>query len=117
MLTESVQRASNSRCIFYIIVRHMVRLSRDQMSLGRIPMPPPELRALVGPTDEEDFDNPTGEPIYRDFGLPSEVYDSVLDFGRGCGRIARRLLLQSPRPRRYVGIDPHGEWWTGPPRI
>jgi hypothetical protein len=31
----------------------------------------------------------------------------VFDFGCGCGRIARQLMQQSPRPQRYVGIDLH----------
>jgi SAM-dependent methyltransferase len=31
----------------------------------------------------------------------------VFDFGCGCGRLARQLLQQRPRPERYVGIDLH----------
>jgi SAM-dependent methyltransferase len=31
----------------------------------------------------------------------------VFDFGCGCGRLARQLLQQTPRPRRYVGVDAH----------
>jgi SAM-dependent methyltransferase len=72
-------------------------------------MAPIELRRLVGPTDEEAFDNPTGTPIFAHHGLSLSSYDSVFDFGCGCGRIARQLLQQSPRPRRYVGIDVHKE--------
>ena len=60
---------------------------------------------MVGPTDPQAFDNPSGTPIYDPFGLPLETYDAVFDFGCGCGRQARQLLLQRPRPRRYVGID------------
>ena len=52
-----------------------------------------------------DYDNPTGLPIYPD--LPPEAYRSVFDFGCGCGRTARQLIQQTPRPTRYVGIDPH----------
>jgi SAM-dependent methyltransferase len=77
------------------------------MSGTRIEIPPLELRQMVGPVDVVDFDNPGGEPIYKDMGVPVELYESVFDFGCGYGRIARRLLLQNPRPRRYVGIDPH----------
>jgi SAM-dependent methyltransferase len=62
---------------------------------------------MVGPTDPEEFDNPRGEPIYERFGLCHDVYETVFDFGCGCGRLARRLLQQNPRPRRYVGIDVH----------
>ena len=38
---------------------------------------------------------------------------SVLDFGCGCGRVARQLILQRPSPTTYVGIDLHAgmiEW-------
>jgi SAM-dependent methyltransferase len=63
------------------------------------------MRGMVGLTDARFFDNPSATPIYHPFGLPLEAYDSVFDFGCGCGRQARQLLLQRPRPRRYVGID------------
>jgi SAM-dependent methyltransferase len=76
-------------------------------STSGIPMPPLELRTWVGPTDPEDFDNPQGTPIYAGFGAPLTAYETVFDFGCGCGRLARRLLQQTPRPRRYVGIDVH----------
>jgi SAM-dependent methyltransferase len=69
-----------------------------------VPMPPLELRRLVGPTEPEAFDNPAGGPV---FGFAPEDYESVFDFGCGCGRLARQLLLQKSRPRRYVGIDVH----------
>src|SRR5262249_29026632 len=72
-----------------------------------IPLPPLELRQLVGPSDREAFDNPTGQAIYTHFGVSPEQYESVFDFGCGCGRIARQLLLQTPRPRSYVGTDIH----------
>ncbi len=64
---------------------------------------------MVGPTDPRAFDNPTATPIYDRFRLPLESYDAVFDFGCGCGRQARQLLLQRPRPRRYVGIDTNRE--------
>src|SRR5687768_18468903 len=63
------------------------------------------MRELVGPTDPALFDNPSGEPVYPH--LPLEVYDSVFDFGCGCGRVARQLIQQRPRPERYLGIDVH----------
>jgi len=63
------------------------------------------MRAIVGPTDPIHFDNPEGNPIFD--GLPNEAYDSVLDFGCGCGRLARQMLQQHPRPARYLGIDLH----------
>ena len=76
-----------------------------------LPIPPLELREMVGPTDPAAFDNPSRAPILP--GLPPEAYDSVLDFGCGCGRLARQLIQQRPRPRRYIGIDLHrgmAEW-------
>jgi ubiquinone/menaquinone biosynthesis C-methylase UbiE len=72
-----------------------------------MPIPPLELRKLVGPEDPAAFDNPSGTPIYADFGIPPETYETVFDFGCGCGRLARQLLQQNPKPRRYIGIDVH----------
>ena len=76
-------------------------------SASSIPFPPLELRAQIGWIDTEDFDNPRGTPMYAEFGIPLRTYETVFDFGCGCGRVARRLLQQTPRPRRYVGIDVH----------
>ena len=70
-----------------------------------LPLPPLELRELVGTTDPAAYDNPTGEPIFE--GLPAAAWRSYLDFGCGCGRSARRLIQQHPRPERYVGVDLH----------
>jgi SAM-dependent methyltransferase len=78
-----------------------------RLSRGTPPLPPLEMRAIVGQTDPEVFDNPTGGPILDHFVLPAHFYDAVFDFGCGCGRQARQLLLQRPRPRHYVGIDIH----------
>jgi len=77
------------------------------MSTRSMPIPPLELRKLVGPEDPAAFDNPSGTPIYADFGIPPETYETVFDFGCGCGRLARQLLQQNPKPRRYIGIDVH----------
>lgn len=70
-----------------------------------LPFPPLELRMLVGPTDTKFFDNPTGDYIFKD--VPIENYETVFDFGCGCGRIARQLIQQHNRPSHYVGIDIH----------
>lgn len=71
-----------------------------------LPLPPVEMRRLVGPAGEEDWDNPTGALVLGD-EYPADQYRSVLDFGCGAGRIARQLIQQRPRPRRYLGIDLH----------
>lgn len=73
--------------------------------MNALPLPPVALRELVGPTEERFFDNAEGGLVFPD--LPAEAYDSVFDFGCGCGRLARQLIQQRPRPRRYVGIDLH----------
>lgn len=67
-----------------------------------LPFPPNDLRLQVGPTDDASFDNPSGRPL---FALPSEAYESVFDWGCGCGRLARQLIQQRPQPRRYLGVD------------
>jgi SAM-dependent methyltransferase len=72
---------------------------------AEVPIPPLELRELVGLTDPNYYDNPTGELIYP--YLPAHSYERVFDFGCGCGRVARQLMLQKARPRRYLGIDIH----------
>lgn len=76
-----------------------------------LPFPPVKLRRIVGPTDKQDFDNPNGDRIWGDLDVgglePGEAYRRVFDFGCGCGRNARQLLLQHEPPQRYVGIDIH----------
>jgi len=69
-----------------------------------LPIPPFEMRQLVGPTDEVAFDNITGDPI---LDVPESHFDAVLDFGCGCGRLARQMMMQRVRPRRYLGFDLH----------
>jgi SAM-dependent methyltransferase len=69
------------------------------------PLPPVEYRNLVGCADEAYFDNPSGAAVFPQ--LPPSAYASVLDFGCGCGRLARQLIQQRTPPRRYVGVDIH----------
>jgi SAM-dependent methyltransferase len=73
------------------------------MSLVEIPLPPLRYRLMVGPMDDESFSNPTGALAFP--SLPPSAYESVFDFGCGCGRVARKLMLQNPKPSRYVGLD------------
>jgi SAM-dependent methyltransferase len=72
---------------------------------SELPIPPLPMREAVGPTDVAAFDNPSGRPVFAQ--LPGEAYDSVFDFGCGCGRLARQLIQQTPRPRSYLGVDLH----------
>ncbi len=73
--------------------------------MAELPFPPEAYRRLVGPTELRFFDNPDGKPVFAEF--PPEACASVLDFGCGCGRLARQFLQQRPPPRHYLGIDRH----------
>jgi SAM-dependent methyltransferase len=75
-----------------------------------LPIPPLEYRQWVGPTDIDSYDNPERSLVYPEFS--PDRYESVFDFGCGCGRVARQLILQVPRPRRYVGVDVHPQLVT-----
>ncbi len=68
-----------------------------------LPIPPLEMRALVGTTEEMFFDNPSGEPIFDD----CDTTGNIFDFGCGCGRLARQLIQQREQPKSYLGIDLH----------
>ncbi len=74
---------------------------------GQLPLPPIEMRRLVGPFDPESYDNPKGDLVYP--WLQKESYETVFDFGCGCGRVARQLIMQRPCPALYVGVDLHAE--------
>lgn len=71
----------------------------------KLPIPPDEMRALVGPTDLRSFDNPSGVTVVPEVG--ERGYGDVLDFGCGCGRVARQFIQQRPQPRSYLGVDLH----------
>lgn len=70
------------------------------------PLPPVDLRRLVC-HDDALFEIHAGQPVFPE--IDAAQCESVFDFGCGCGRIARQFLCQTPRPRRYVGIDIHKE--------
>src|SRR2546423_8718883 len=74
---------------------------------GRLPLPPPEMRALVGGQEDEHWDNSEGRLVFGHLVAEPEKYASVFDFGCGCGRVARQLIQQRPQPERYLGIDLH----------
>jgi len=83
------------------------RLSRRSDRRRReLPLPPPEMRRLVGPLDPElvPWDFPAdGRFPYA----PEEAQGRVFDFGCGCGRLARLLLQSHTPPAEYLGIDLH----------
>jgi len=70
-----------------------------------LPVPPVEMRRLVGTEDVAWFENRSGDLLWP--FLDARLYQSVFDFGCGCGRLARQLLQQRVRPERYLGIDAH----------
>ena len=53
-----------------------------------LPYPPPEFRALVGPTELEAYDNPEEDWVWGALEIPplepGECYRRVFDFGCGC---------------------------------
>ena len=63
------------------------------------------MRALVGDPPLANWENPTGAPLYPE--VPADSYERVLDFGCGCGRMARRLLQMRRPPSQYLGVDLH----------
>jgi SAM-dependent methyltransferase len=70
-----------------------------------LPLPPIEYRRLIGLPDPKDFENPEHPPVLpENAGTPRGF---VLDFGSGCGRVARHLIRERPQPLRYLGIDRH----------
>jgi SAM-dependent methyltransferase len=74
------------------------------------PMPPPGLRARVGLGSRDEFTlvgregaRQVHDALARAIGDVRRLGD-WLDFGCGCGRIAR-FLLESPGIRSYTGVD------------
>ncbi len=102
MVQEDTERAAP--CRVTRAVRHEGTFMAIPPLSDPLPIPPFEMRQLVGPTDEAAFNNPTGDAI---LGVPESQFDAVLDFGCGCGRLARQMLQQRVPPRRYVGFDLH----------
>jgi ectoine hydroxylase-related dioxygenase (phytanoyl-CoA dioxygenase family) len=93
---------------------------RDISASGRhgdaekLALPPVSLRKTVGPIEDGFYENPGGVPIFGD-AVPEEKFEAVFDFGCGCGRNARQMMLMKRRPNRYLGIDLNREainWCT-----
>jgi SAM-dependent methyltransferase len=78
----------------------------ERNSIRLPPLPPYELRRLVC-HDDSLFELPTNGALAFPYVKDESLYRAVFDFGCGCGRIARQLLVQDPRPERYIGIDIH----------
>jgi SAM-dependent methyltransferase len=89
----------------------------DEFELGENPTDPPmpgiALRRSVGVEDRAFFENPHAMLTFAD-DVVASAYRHVLDFGCGCGRIARQMMLQSEAiPEFYLGLDlykPSVEW-------
>lgn len=62
--------------------------------MATIPYPPLRLRKSVGPTEEKYYENPSGCLVFER-NIPAENYRTIFDFGCGCGRVARQLILQT----------------------
>ena len=73
--------------------------------MNQIPYPPLRLRKSVGPIEDSYYENPGGRLVFEK-EVPAANYRSIFDFGCGCGRVARQLLLQSEAPVGfYRGVD------------
>jgi SAM-dependent methyltransferase len=88
-----------------MLKRLLSRRAATRAGRTSLPLPPAEMRALVGLTDPAYYDNPSGGLVYPH--LEPRVYAKVFDFGCGCGRVARQLIQQRPCPTHYVGVDLH----------
>jgi SAM-dependent methyltransferase len=70
-----------------------------------ISYPPLRLRKSVGPTEEKYYENPSGCLVFER-NIPAENYRTIFDFGCGCGRVARQLILQTEaKVESYCGED------------
>jgi len=73
--------------------------------MKNIPYPPLKLRYSVGPIEDSSYDNPAGRLVFE-HQVPADNYCNIFDFGCGCGRVARQLILQTEvSVRTYLGVD------------
>jgi SAM-dependent methyltransferase len=68
------------------------------------PMPPPGLRARVGFGSRDEFTLVGREGARQILEVVGRRGGDWLDFGCGCGRLAR-FLIESGAPRTYTGVD------------
>ena len=72
---------------------------------GQIPLPPEEMRGLIGLPGAEDFIESARDPFPVALGVGAP--GSVFDFGCGCGRLARHFMQLPQPPGHYLGVDLH----------
>ena len=69
------------------------------------------LRKIVGPLDDIYYDNPTGDYVFGPLSFagkpPEQIYESVFDFGCGCGRNARQVQLDL---HHKDGVSSNDNW-------
>lgn len=83
-----------------------------------LPVPPQELRVRVGGWDDADHFLGVGRKIFWDLkrllngvGKAFESFDSILDFGCGCGRVTRFLMPTDHQTIIGTDIDPESIEW------
>lgn len=87
------------------MISNLTRRARRARLGGEIPLPPEEMRGLIGQPDAEAFLASARAPFPAALGVGSP--DSVFDFGCGCGRLARYFMQLPKPPRHYLGVDLH----------
>src|SRR6476620_9175421 len=83
-----------------------------------LPVPPQVLRVRVGGWDDIDHFLGVGRKIFWDLkrllkgvGKTFESFNSILDFGCGCGRVTRFLMPAEHQTITGTDIDPESIEW------
>src|SRR6266545_6369049 len=79
------------------------------------PLPPPELRELIGSLGPEAFDNPSSAPIWED--MSDAAWRVYLDFGADADAAPGACCCSSGRPSATSGSTSTAAWFTGASRI